>query len=64
LRPGAWRIVDWPSRRFRGRAVSTNSAKTAWRITNKDGRHVFTVEGSDGPLLGMVLLHWADPFCR
>ena len=63
LRPGVWRIVDWPSRRFLGRAVSTNATQTTWRITNEDGTFVFTAEGSDGALVGMLMLNWAHPFC-
>jgi hypothetical protein len=64
VRPGLWRIVAWPSRRFRGRAISTNAEKTRWRITNRQGDYVYAAEGADGALVAMLMLTWGrDAFC-
>ena len=60
---GTWRVVAWPSRRLLGRTIATNSRRTRWKITDKRGI-VARAEGSDGPLVAMVLLRWgSDVFC-
>lgn len=56
LRPGEWRIMRWPSRRFVGRAVASNSAKTRWRVINSSGKLVATARGSEGHKLALVIL--------
>jgi hypothetical protein len=56
LRPGVWRVVEWPSRRVLGLAVAINAEKTRWRITNRSRRLIATGRGPDGPRIGMLVL--------
>src|SRR5262245_52027546 len=61
LRSGVWQIGRNPPL---GRAVAMNSAQWRWRITNRRGSLVANVIGTDGPLMGLVLLNWGtDVFC-
>ena len=55
LRPGVWQIGQ---RVKLGQAIAKNANQIHWTITNKSGVRVATVEGSDGPLMGIVLLVW------
>ncbi len=64
VRPGVWRILDWPSRELIGRARATNAAKNRWQISNSRGRLVATARGFQGPQIAIVLLsRGADYFC-
>ena len=58
LQPGVWRIREWPSRKVIGRAIATNSTQTRWKIRDRRGSLVATVQGKQGPQLAMVLLYW------